>query len=276
MNKRAGFRKSHNQLPSGNEIVHIAQLESKRPRDPSKESVTFAKFETISELLKALRIRSDIFYDFKQPSDKVLESGSQIIVEAVGKLLQNKLSPEVLSLLDEAYGYLSEEDEPQKSDYIFVFGAPSNLRAQKAIDLFKDGLASKIIFTGRGPHYEKSNKSEALAHSEFAIQNGIDAGLIIIEDSSITTPDNIRSTLNMLDSKKYTYKSFILVNSPYCQRRGWCTFQKYIPESVVLYRVNSSSSEKFDKLNWYKNEDGIRVILGEYVKLRNALTFNDA
>lgn len=271
------FRDNHSRLPKKGEIEHIVSLEQQRPKHPEKINKIFVDFSSIITLLDNLGIRSDIFKVANLPPDDIFEIGEKITKDFIHKVHLG-LSEKTINLLDNAYDYLAEQDEPQKVDLIFVFGAPSNLRAKAAVNLFKEGFGRKIVFTGRGPHYmqEKSAKTEAQKHADYAMDNGVPRSNIIIEDSSITIPDNIRATLNLFDEKNIAFKSIILVNSPYSQRRGWVSFQKYVPSTTRIYRVNSEVSEGFSKSFWYKNEDGVRVILSEFLKMKNALNFNDA
>lgn len=60
-------------------------------------------------------------------------------------LIQDKsLSSQERTVLLTEYDYLSDEGEPHKSDSIFVFGATTPFRIQKAIELYGADLASNV------------------------------------------------------------------------------------------------------------------------------------
>jgi len=145
----------------------------------------------------------------------------------------------------------------------------------KAIELFKQGLAPQMVVSGRGPLYDDSKyKAEARLYADAAVEAGIPREAIILEDASITLVDNIRRSLDMLDEAGRRLDSLIIVNSPYTQRRGWCMWRKYLVDEVRICRVNCGTGPDFTAENWYRNEDGLRVVIGEFIKLRNAVTFD--
>lgn len=270
-------RTSHVELPKGDEIMHISNAEEKRALLPERVDVHFPDFTPIIDIFDHYKLDTSIFTEDELSAKHVLDTGAAQIKGLVDHVLAADPSEEEVALLQGAYAYLSEEDEPQPSDYIFVFGAKTALRAEKAVELYDKGLAPKIILSGRGPFYGKSEDvTEAEKYAALAIEAGVPQEALIIEGDSITVPDNIRRTLNMMDAQGMPYHSFIIVNSPYTQRRGWCTWKKHTPEDVDIYRVNCGTGPDFARDTWYKNPNGLNVVLGEFIKLRNTIAFNDA
>lgn len=267
-------RTDHTRIPDSSEINDIVAAEAKRPRLASKLNVRYADFSNIIRLYDFYGLDASIFYDGGQTTHQILDAGAKDLPQLTTLITEGSRNQR---LLDEAYDYLSEEDELEPADFIFVFGSKTRHRAEKAIELYKHGLAKKIIFSGHVPSYgNRQAKPEAELYAELAIQGGVPERDIIIEKESITIPDNIRRTLNMLDSGRISYSSFILVNSPYAQRRGWCVFKKYTEDGVKIMRSNSRTKQAYDKGHWFTNPGGISMVIGEYFKLRNAVSFNDA
>lgn len=257
--------------------MHISDAEEKRSLSRDRQVIHFPSFETIKRIYDYYGLDTEIFDTPDLPAQYILDTGGHQIDSLVKTILGKELSNEEIELFKEAYAYLAEEDGPEPSDYIYVFGAKTPLRIEKAIELYKKGFAPKIIVSGRGPFYREEDAStEAERYAELALKAGIPREAVIIEKESITIPDNVRRTLNMMDAQEMPYASFIIVNSPYVQRRGWCVWKKHTSDNVVIYRVNSETGEKFAPDAWYKNEDGLRVVLGEFIKLRNTIAFNDA
>ncbi len=271
-------RQSHVELPAGDEIMHISDAEDTRIMPPERQNVHYPNFGYIKRIYDYFDIDTAIYNTPDLTAEHILDSGGATTDQLVAKLLVLEVLPaELVELLQQAYEYLAEEDQPQPSDYIYVFGAKTPLRAQKAIELYRQHLAPKIIFSGKGPFYGKSeDETEAAKYAAIAEGAGVPTDAMIIEDASITIPDNVRRTLNMMDDQGMSYNSFIIVNSPYTQRRGWCVWKKHTPDSVDIYRVNCPTGPNFAPDIWYKNEDGLKVVLGEFVKLRNTVAFNDA
>lgn len=269
-------RTSDIDLPAGDEIMHISDAEEKRVLLPEKKEVHYPVFSTIISIYEHFGLDPDIFISPNLTPQHILDTG-RMHVEKLTKIILNiKLSQKEIHLLQNAYEYLSEEDVPEISEYIFVFGAKTPFRPQKAVELYNRGLASKIIFSGKGPFYSNNVETEATQYADIALEAGIPNHALIIEDASITIPDNVRRTLNMMDRLQMPCSSFILVNSPYTQRRGWCSWKKHLPDSVKVHRVNCETGDQFKPTTWYTTEVGLKVILGEFPGLRNTMAFNDA
>ena len=270
-------RMSHLELPQGNEVMHISDAEEKRPLLSQKKAVHYVDFSSIRKIYEHYQCDSYIFKTSELGAPEILERGRQETERLVSVIASKIPSKTEIKLLKNAYSYLSEEDKPQPSDFIYVFGAKTPLRPAKAADLYRQKLAPKIILSGRGPFYGKvGDVAETERYAAITLEAGVPNSALIVEDASITIPDNVRRTLNMLDAQHIPYRSVIIVNSPYTQRRGWCVWKKHTPDSVAIYRVNAETSRKFDADHWYKNQDGLKLVLGEFVKLRNTVAFNDA
>lgn len=271
------MRTKPTQLPRRKELENILETESKREIAEDKKDIHYPDFSLINNLFKKLNIDFKYFDDdiyIENIDDKFIEKIDNLIEGIVNEILKNQ-SEEYVEMYDQIYDYLSEEDTPQKSDFIFVFGSKLNLRIDKAIELYNQGLGDKIIISGGKPIYEGKQVSEAENLKNHAVSKGILESDLIIENKSISIPDNIKSSLNLLEEKGIAYSSFITINSPFAQRRGWSHFQKFTPKGIKIYRVNSDSF-KVSKDSWYKEKETIQIILNEFIKMKLAIAFNSA
>lgn len=274
-------RKNFNQLPSSAELQNILATEAKRNVSKGKDYVHYVDFSPLIKLAKYFGIDTEVISNNYTPHDVTkqdLFAKGKIMIESLkNKLLNTDLSLKDIEICNIAYDYLAEEDTLENVDFIFVFGAKTPLRIKKAIELYQQGLSPKIIVSGRSPHYASDQSiTEAENYALIAEQGGVPASAIIIENESISIPDNVRSSLNLLDEEGIFYKSIALVNSPYVQRRGWAHFKKYLPDTVKLVRVNCETSDQYKRDYWYKSSTGIDTILSEYLKAKIAVSLNTA
>lgn len=267
------------QLPGSDELKDIMDFEAKREVPLEKRDVHYPKFDAFLALLDHLQIAADFMCEDVSAetwlSGGYQEKGDSLMQELIGKLMARGVN-ELRPIFDTLYDYLSEEDVIKKSDAIFVFGGKTPLRAEKAVQLYRDGWSRKIIFSGHGSYTGRSETSEAEKYREVAIAAGVPPEDILLETESITIPDNVRRSLNYFDEIGFTPKSLILVNSPQPQRRGWCLFKKYLPDSVELVRQNCPTAEKYGRDGWFTNPEGIKVVLNECIKMKIAVTLNTA
>ena len=116
----------------------------------------------------------------------------------------------------------------QKVDCIFVLGSHDPSVADYAAQLYHKNYAPNIIFSGGvvRPIDELRNttpKSEAEAFFDIAIEKGVPAEAIILENEATNTGENFIFTRKLLQEKQLDFKSFILVQKPYMVRRTWAT-----------------------------------------------------
>jgi uncharacterized SAM-binding protein YcdF (DUF218 family) len=116
----------------------------------------------------------------------------------------------------------------KKSDAILVLGSHDPSVADYAVQLYKEGWASKIIFSGGvirpiGELRNTTPKSEAEAFFDIAVQQGIPAADVLLENDATNTGENFSCTIKLLYEKNLTFKSFILVQKPYMVRRTYAT-----------------------------------------------------
>lgn len=121
----------------------------------------------------------------------------------------------------------SLQNNDSKSDAAIVLGAaawngkPSPVlkeRINHAIDLYIDGKVDYLIFTGGKAPGEV--KSEARTSMEYAIEQGVKAEDIIIEEKSMVTRENIKFAIEEIEKQEYAFDTFILVSDPLHMKRS--------------------------------------------------------
>ena len=188
-----------------------------------------------------------------------------------------------MNLVDELDHYLSDETtwqnakdlyaplnlqiEPKESDLIFVFGSNINARVDKAIELYRAGIASKIMTTGLGSNYSKQTMSEGRLQADYAISEGIPAEAIITEECSITTSDNVKRSFDMWQDMDWKPTHVTLVTSEFHLLRAYADMYKFADYDIEIYTASPMPTDDLNEINWIKSEFGRRVILNEYAKL---------
>lgn len=244
----------HTRLPDKKEAKKIHEKEAKRNIPTSKINTNFFKYDYIIDLAKYFNIDYSFFTNTYTQEDmknkEVLQNAEVFINDFKNILINRQITKQDKEILDRVYDYLSEEDELQKSDLIFVFGAKTSLlRMQKAIEVYKNKYANKIMISGKGPNYEKDiTLTEAEEYANIALENNIPEQDLILEKQAITMVDNAKRSLNLLEEQNISHKSIILINSPFSQRRGYAAFQKY-SDNIQLIRVNCDIVDKYDLKN---------------------------
>lgn len=110
-----------------------------------------------------------------------------------------------------------------KADAIVVVsGGDTMARTAAGIELYKNGWADALVFSGAA--YDKTGPSNADAMRSQALEAGVPAQAIIVDEAAESTLQNAVNTKTIFEDKNYT--DVILVTSGYHQRRATLEFQK--------------------------------------------------
>jgi uncharacterized SAM-binding protein YcdF (DUF218 family) len=158
--------------------------------------------------------------------------------------------------------YLSPQDNLQKADAIVVVsGGQTQSRAAKGIELFKQGYAPKIVFSGAALDDGPSN---AFAMRDLALSEGVPAKNILIDEKSQNTYENAVNSKSILDELQV--KKIILVTSPYHQRRANQTFEKVLGNNYEVTGI-SAYDDRWSKSQWWRRGFPLFISLSEIWKL---------
>ncbi|WP_396020427.1 YdcF family protein [Bacillus sp. ISL-57] len=167
--------------------------------------------------------------------------------------------------------YKNLEDDDESGDVIFVPGSNKAVeyRLPKAIQLYNEGRAKKILFSG-GVIWEGTKLSEAHLLKEKAIEKGVPEEDILVEDISLHTKENVLASLLILDREfnLHNIKRVIIVTTIYHMRRFYLTLKTYMPDWIEysLCTVNDKTT-KVD--NWFMYPYGRKRVEMESRKLIN-------
>ena len=123
-----------------------------------------------------------------------------------------------------------------KADSILALGSHDLRVAERAADLFLQGYAPLLIFSGGLGNFTQGiwTEKEADKFAKIAIDRGVPSDAILIENASTNTGENILFTRQLLQEKNLNPQSFILVQKPYMERRSYATFKKHWPEKELM------------------------------------------
>lgn len=155
--------------------------------------------------------------------------------------------------------YISSEDMPERADAIVaVSGGDTTGRAEKAIQLYQEGYAPLLVFSGAAA--DPSSPSNARVMEKLAVTSGVPQSAIRIDELSRDTKENAVGVKNILiDSKKV-----ILVTSEYHQKRAHEELQAALPDAKI---IDAPAKDKnWSKYTWWLTPYGWWVTIGEVVK----------
>jgi len=144
---------------------------------------------------------------------------------------------------------------------VAVSGGDTVARTDHAIELYMNKWAPLLIFSGAAQ--DKTGPSNALAMRQLAINAGVPARAIVIEEESANTQQNAANTNKLLASRGI--KNIILVTSGYHQRRASLEFRHILGSAITIQ--NSPTSDKDWGWWWWLTPRGWWLAGGEFVKI---------
>jgi uncharacterized SAM-binding protein YcdF (DUF218 family) len=157
------------------------------------------------------------------------------------------ISEEALKLAKLVWEYHQLNHELKKSDCIFVLGSNDLRVAERGAELYLEGWAPLLIFSGGLGNLTKGvwTESEADLFASIALEKGVPQEAILIENQSTNTGENVLFTRRLLQERKLDPASFILVQKPYMERRSFATFKKLWPEKEFCVTSPQLSFEEY-------------------------------
>jgi uncharacterized SAM-binding protein YcdF (DUF218 family) len=151
-------------------------------------------------------------------------------------IMTTTITEEVLVAARKLWDYHHMNHIPASSDCILVLGSLDLRVANRGAELYLQGLAPILIFSGGLGKVTASmwKESEADLFARIALDMGVPAEAIFIENRSTNTGENILFTQRLLEERGLHPQSFLLVQKPYMERRSYATFKKHWPDKDIL------------------------------------------
>lgn len=150
----------------------------------------------------------------------------------------------------------------EKADAIVaISGGATSARTAEAVQLYKAGWADRFIVSGAAR--DTAGPSNAQVMKQEAIEMGVPAAHITIEEQSRTTRENAEQTRHQVGGENI--RRLIVVTSPYHQRRATIEFERANPGvKIVSHPVQDDPDWP---LLWWLTPSGWYLAVSEIVKI---------
>ena len=179
----------------------------------------------------------------------------------------------IKSLAETIWDYHLMKQPVAKADAILVLCSHDERVAERGAQLFLEGFAPLIIFSGGHGAITRSlwQEPEAERFARIALSMNVPRENILIEPESTNTGENIAFTKRLLEEKGLDPQKFIVVQKPYMERRSYATFRKLWPEKEVI--VTSPQVSFGCYLEEYANRslsvaDVVSIMVGDLQRIK--------
>jgi len=183
------------------------------------------------------------------------------------------MDAQIQSLAETLWDYHLMKQQVAQADTIMVLCSHDERVAERGAQLFLEGFAPLIIFSGGHGAITRRlwQEPEAERFARIAISLNVPRESILIEAESTNTGENIAFTKRLLEEKGLNPHRFIVVQKPYMERRSYATFRKLWPEKEVT--VTSPQVSFGSYLAEYANRalsvaDVVSIMVGDLQRIR--------
>lgn len=179
------------------------------------------------------------------------------------------ITKEVLIEAKKLWDYHHLNHIPETSDCILVLGSHDLRVADRGAELYLQGWAPILLFSGGLGNVTKGiwTDPEADRFARIALDMGVPAEAIFIENQSTNTGENILFTKKLLRDKGLDPQTFLLVQKPYMERRSYATFKKHWPDKKLIVTSPQISFEEYPTEE-ITMEKVINIMVGDLQRIR--------
>jgi len=179
---------------------------------------------------------------------------------------------DVNALVQVLWDYMRVGHPLRQADCIFMLGSYDIRVADYAIELYQQGYAPYLLFSGGVIQKNKSlnihwDQPEAEYFAHYASEKGVPADRILVENRAMNTGENFTCAQTLLERLGRDFKSFVLVQKPFMERRVLATALRLWADKDFV--VTSPPISCSDYLNGDLPRDAlIHYIVGDFQRIK--------
>ena len=161
----------------------------------------------------------------------------------------------------------------EKADVIVALGSNDIRVADRAYEVYQQGLAPVVFCTGGLAHIGDVNetgwdKPEAEVYKERLVSFGISETNILVENEAMSTGDNAILLRKYVQENNLPWKSFIVICKPFMERRAYATFKKQYKDAEIIMTSQNISYEDYMNTSNVSKDVFINVMVGDLERIK--------
>lgn len=170
------------------------------------------------------------------------------------------------------WDYMCLHQQLQPADCIIGFGCYNEDVARRAAQLYRQGYAPRVLFSGGLGRNTRAmwSRSEAEHFREVAVAEGVPESAILLETQSTNTGENLVFSRQVLLEAGLEHPRIIGVHKPYMERRLLAAFPVCWPEAEAQVTSWQQSFREYvaGVGRWGRTEeDTIHMLVGDFQRV---------
>src|SRR5208283_5643045 len=153
---------------------------------------------------------------------------------------------------------------PVPADAIVILGGDDGARAQRALELYRDGLAPLLVLTGLD-HGETETPPALSWRADFLVARGVPRSALRFEVESRSSYAEAVNILAQMQQQGW-HRVIVVSDPPHMRRLSW-TWARVFQNSGLEYVLVSSDPPWWLPQRWWRDEASGSFVIMEFIKL---------
>ena len=154
---------------------------------------------------------------------------------------------------------------PEHADVLVVLGGDSGDRTLKALQLYKAGLAPRVLLTGVEESPLDARKPYLTWRQQMLVEAGVPRDSILLDSRSENTMEEAVNTRQLLVERGWR-RALIVSDPPHVRRVNWA-WRKALRGTNLEFQVVASEPRWWVADSWWTHEKSAQAVIMEYIKL---------
>jgi uncharacterized SAM-binding protein YcdF (DUF218 family) len=171
----------------------------------------------------------------------------------------------VLAFLGAGHFLVAPAQAPVKADLLVTLGGDNGARADRVLELYRKGLAPKVLLTGPEGGHSKTRATHLHWRARYLIDQGVPEKVLLFDRRSKSSWEEAVNTLQLMRSMKLD-RVLVVSDPPHMRRLSW-VWGRVFAGSGKEYTLAASDMEDWDAEHWWRVSSNAQFVFGEYIKL---------
>ena len=154
---------------------------------------------------------------------------------------------------------------PVKADLMVALGGDNGARADRVLELYREGFAPRILLTGPEGAYSKIRPSLLRWRTRYLIEEGVPEKALLIDSRAKSSWEEAVNALQLMREMKLD-RVLVVSDPPHMRRLSW-VWGKVFAGSGKEFVLVASYMEDWDVAHWWRTSANAQFVFGEYIKL---------
>lgn len=171
----------------------------------------------------------------------------------------------ILCILNIGYWLSAPRNMPQAADVIVALGGGGIERVQRALTLYKEGYARKVLLTGLDRDPERRSNYYLHWRSRLLLDGGVPSEALLFEDQSRNSYEEANNIALLMKNRQW--KTALVISDPPHLRRLDMVWASACSQHDLAYRLIATESPAWNASGWWRDKVWAKFVGMELLKL---------